>query len=405
MAYARKRGRAFLVAFVPEREIEAICRTLDFLRREIGPAETHLDKAPPEGAPISSVAVAKSNYPGVTISALTGDSLPDSHVPVTSEPVLNVPVSSALVLSSDPAERAYRDLVARGVREIRGGAFGKVVLCRVRRFERGAEIDAERALTFLDERHPACARFLFAEGGARFVGATPERLVLVRGRQVFTEALAGSLPRRPGVSDEAARSALLASEKDRAEHAFVVSAIREALAPACEAISMPESPSVRSLPHVHHLATPIVGTLAEPSAQNGGAVAAPNALDLAARLHPTPALCGSPKAAARAFILENEAQPRGLYGGGVGWLDANGDGSFGVAIRSALIAGREAFIYAGAGIVADSDPDHELIETIAKERAMREALDAASAPPPGDRSAPSDHETPAKQGTSATEAA
>ena len=119
---------------------------------------------------------------------------------------------------------------------------------------------AARAVTFLDERHPACARFLFAEGRARFVGATPERLVLVRGRRVLTEALAGSLPRRAGLGEGDARAELLASEKDRAEHAFVVNAIREALAPSCEALSFPVVPGVRSLPHVHHLATPITGT-------------------------------------------------------------------------------------------------------------------------------------------------
>ncbi len=257
--------------------------------------------------------------------------------------------------------------MARGLREIERGAFAKVVLCRARRLALPADADAARAFTFLDGRHAACSRFLFAAGRARFVGATPERLVFVHGRRVLTEALAGSLPHRAGLGEGDARAELLASAKDRAEHAFVVAAIRDALAPVCEAISIPEAPVVRSLPHVHHLATPIAGTLTLRS----------HALDLAARLHPTPALCGSPKAAARAFILANEAQPRGWYGGAVGWFDTEGDGAFGVAIRSALTLGADAWIYAGAGIVRGSDPERELVETIAKERAMREALDAS----------------------------
>jgi menaquinone-specific isochorismate synthase len=272
--------------------------------------------------------------------------------------------------SGDASEEAYRTLVALGLQEIARGTFAKVVLCRARRIALPPGASATRAFSFLDARHTACARFLLAAGAARFIGATPERLVFVRGRRVLTEALAGSLPRRAGLGEGDARAELLASTKDRAEHVFVVAALRAALAPVCEGLSIPEEPVVRSLPHVLHLATPIAGTLALRS----------HALDLAARLHPTPALCGTPKAAARAFILANEAQPRGWYGGAAGWFDTEGDGAFGVAIRSALIAGADAWIYAGAGIVAGSDPERELVETIAKERTMREALDAASAP-------------------------
>lgn len=268
----------------------------------------------------------------------------------------------------DGGEQAWSDLVSAAVAEIERRSFQKVVLCRTRRVAFSREPDLLRALAVLEARHPACARFFFEHGGATFLGATPERLVLVRGRRAFTEALAGSLPRRPGEDDAAARARLLASEKDLAEHAFVVDAIRAALAPACDALSIPDAPRVRSLPYIHHLATPITAALA------GRA----HVLDLAARLHPTPALCGTPRAEARAFLLAREPEPRGWYGGGAGWIDASGDGEIAVAIRSALVLPRSAWIYAGAGIVAGSDPASEYKETTTKERAMREALEAAS---------------------------
>lgn len=268
----------------------------------------------------------------------------------------------------DGGERAWIDLVTAAVAEIERRAFEKVVLCRTRRVTFAREPDLASAFALLEARHPACARFLFEQGGATFLGATPERLVLLRGRRAVTEALAGSSPRRPSESDEAARAHLLASAKDRAEHTFVVDAIRAALAPRCDALSIPETPGVRTLPHVHHLATPITAVLA------GRA----HVLDLAARLHPTPALCGTPRAEARAFLLAREPEPRGWYGGGAGWIDAGGDGEIAVAIRSALTARRAAWIYAGAGIVGGSDPAMEYTETMIKERAMREALEASA---------------------------
>lgn len=335
--YSYSSSSAVIAAFVPEADVAVVRLQMEALRRELAAVSAAAGPAGHAGS---------AAHPS-SLRASAGD--------------------FEIRGSGDGGESAYRDLVAQGLREIEGGAFAKVVLCRARRLALPPDADAARAFTFLDARHAACARFFLAAGRARFVGATPERLVLVHGRRVLTEALAGSLPHRAGLGEGDARAELLASAKDRAEHAFVVAAIRDALAPVCEAISIPEEPGVRSLPHVHHLATPIAGTLALRS----------HALDLAARLHPTPALCGSPKPAARAFILANEAQPRGWYGGAVGWFDTEGDGAFGVAIRSALIEGGDAWIYAGAGIVRGSDPERELVETIAKERAMREALDAS----------------------------
>ncbi len=361
VVYSYSDAGAVLAAFVPEADVAVIRLELEALRREL---ESQSAAAPPvllAGPHSSGTHAVPAERSGRSPNMAVDPSAPGGAAPGSGAP-------------EDAGESAYRALVARGLQEIARGTFAKVVLCRARHVALPPGADATRAFTFLDARHTACARFLVAAGAARFVGATPERLVFVRGRRVLTEALAGSLPRRAGLGEGDARAELLASAKDRAEHAFVVAAIRASLAPVCEGLSVPDEPTVRSLPHVYHLATPITGTLALRS----------HALDLAARLHPTPALCGSPKAAARAFILASEAQPRGWYGGAVGWFDSEGDGGFGVAIRSALISGADAWIYAGAGIVLGSDPERELVETVAKERAMREALDAASAPPAGD---------------------
>lgn len=333
--YSVERESAHLLAFVPEADVRSAAAALDDLRGA-------LDALPPEAEAGASAGRAPVQEPRASDRERAAD--------------------------AGDTERAWTDLVSRALAAIDERVFAKVVLCRTRRLAFADEPDLVRAFAFLEPRHPGCARFLFARAGATFLGATPERLLSVRGRRAVTEALAGSIPRRSPGDDTAARAELLASAKDRAEHAFVVDAIRTALAPACAALTIPAEPAVRSLAHVHHLATPITATLRDHA----------HILDLAARLHPTPALCGSPTAEARAFLRAHEPEPRGWYGGAVGWLDATGDGALHVAIRSALVAAREAWIYAGAGIVRGSDPARELVETLTKERAMRDALEAAS---------------------------
>jgi menaquinone-specific isochorismate synthase len=199
-------------------------------------------------------------------------------------------------------------------------------------------------------------------GGAAFVGASPERLVRKRGRVVDSEALAGSCARTG--DDAAAAAALAASAKDRAEHAWVVAAIEAALAPRCRTLDVPSAPAVRTLRQILHLHTPITGELAQ------GA----HVLELVAALHPTPAVGGTPTADAVAWIAAHEPTPRGWYASPVGWFDAAGDGEFAVAIRSGLLAGATATLFAGAGIVAASDPAAELAETELKLRALSDAL-------------------------------
>jgi isochorismate synthase len=215
-------------------------------------------------------------------------------------------------------------------------------------------------LARLADSHGDCFRFGFRRGDAWFVGATPEQLIRRRGDRVETEALAGTA--RAGEA-----GALLASRKDRGEQQPVVSAIRDTLAPLCRELDVPAEPKVRALPGVLHLQTPIRGILSRPT----------HVLELAAALHPTPAVGGFPTEAALAWIADHEPEGRGWYAAPVGWFDARGDGELAVAIRSGVLRGDRAHLYAGAGIVRDSDPDAELAETRLKLRALEQALGVA----------------------------
>lgn len=239
------------------------------------------------------------------------------------------------------------------------GAVNKVVAARSSRLHFRDGIELRPALERLSERYPDCYRYAFQLQGATFVGASPETLVDKQGLHVSTQALAGSIAADLENADEA----LLGSRKDRHEQDMVVRAIAAALAPLCKSLDFDETPVPRTLRHVTHLCTPIEGELSE----------AKHVLDLVEALHPTPAVGGSPAAKALQWIAEAE-DSRGWYAGPVGWFDAEGDGHFAVAIRSALFTGSDALVYAGAGIVADSDPALEYQETGLKQRAILDAL-------------------------------
>ncbi|MCO5169837.1 MAG: isochorismate synthase [Planctomycetes bacterium] len=263
---------------------------------------------------------------------------------------------------------AWRERVARALGDL-GDVLQKVVLARAVEHVAGGAFDPAATLARLDDPR-AAVRFATAPGGAArgcFVGATPEALVRVAGRDVRTVALAGTTRRgADATDDEALGAALLASDKDRREHALVVDAVRAALGPLCDALDAPATPSLRRLPRVQHLETPLAGTLRAP----GGL------LDLAARLHPTPAVAGASRAAALGWLRRHEALRRGWYAGAVGWLDAQGGGALAVAIRSALLQGARAFTFAGAGVVRGSDPDAEWDETTLKLETLGRALAA-----------------------------
>jgi menaquinone-specific isochorismate synthase len=227
-------------------------------------------------------------------------------------------------------------------------------------------------LAALDERHAECARVLVRPpGGGALIAATPERLVRRDGAAVACDALAGTIARDASAQagetgDAGASDALRASGKDRREHDLVVRAIAGALAAEGAEVELPDEPGVRALRHVLHLHTPIRATLREPR----------HLLELAARLHPTPAVGGTPTPDAVAWIAAHEPAPRGWYAAPIGWFDLDGNGELAVAIRSGLLAGPRVHLWAGAGIVAGSDPDRELAETDVKLRAMLGALGA-----------------------------
>ncbi|MFP4283178.1 MAG: isochorismate synthase MenF [Opitutales bacterium] len=224
-------------------------------------------------------------------------------------------------------------------------------------------------LAGLRERFPSCYAFSFEnDRGQSFIGATPERLVRVAGGILETEALAGSAARGDSAWEDARiAETLLASEKDGREHAHVVDSIARRLARLEVNLERAAPPSVLTLPNVHHLRTPLRGTLP----------AGRHLLDVVEALQPTPAVGGVPRERAVPLIRALEPFRRGLYAGSVGYFDHRGEGEFCVGLRAALVEGTRARLYAGAGIVAGSDPEAEWRETEMKFAALREAIGAA----------------------------
>ncbi|WP_245261590.1 isochorismate synthase MenF [Ancylobacter sp. FA202] len=274
-------------------------------------------------------------------------------------------------VTPEPTLAAYEAAVAAALARMAQGGEGlrKIVLSRSLKIIADRPIDAAALLHVLaqDVSVSAFCVPLPSAGAPRvLVGATPELLVSKRGRDITSHPLAGSSRRARDVSvDRAAAQALLGSEKDRREHREVVEAILDQLAPHCEALAAPGEPELNSTASMWHLGTRIDGRLRDDTL---------SALDLALLLHPTPAVCGTPRAAAAWAIAELEGYERGFYAGAVGWCEASGDGDWHVAIRCAELSGCEARLSAGAGIVAGSDPAAEGEETSAKFAALLTAL-------------------------------
>jgi isochorismate synthase len=267
---------------------------------------------------------------------------------------------AARMVDDEASGDGYLALVARALDAIASGRFEKLVPAR--RVELSGAFDVAAVLGKLRALQPGAACFCVARGGASFLGATPERLVAVEGGVVRSEAVAGSVARQG--DDEAARARLLASEKDRREHAAVVDGIERALAARCDGVEVAPQAAVRVLRQILHLVTPVRARL-----RPGGHV-----LDVVEALHPTPAVGGLPAAGASDWLDAEEPVGRGWYASPVGWFDGNGNGQFAVAIRSALVDGERAWAYAGAGVVRGSEPAAELAETRVKLGVMREAL-------------------------------
>lgn len=247
----------------------------------------------------------------------------------------------------------------------------KVVLSRVAELRFAQRVDVDGALRYLNEHYQESYRFLFEpQPYHAFFGATPELLAKVKGDTITSMALAGSIGRSDdGREDEALGQQLLNSAKDRYEHDVVVMSMLERLAPLTAQLEISPQPGVYKLRNIQHLFTPIRGRLLQPD----------GILPLVELLHPTPALGGSPRSLALAFIRDTEPVTRGWYAAPLGWIDANLDGAFAVAIRSAVSQHRRVWLYAGSGIVADSDAQKEWDETALKFRPMLEALGVSEA--------------------------
>lgn len=281
-----------------------------------------------------------------------------------------------LDVDAGPGTGDYETRVARALQILadestRSDGLQKVVLARSVLLHTPEPVDA----TALVERlraDPVVAVFSVPlppaqdAGSGVFVGATPELLLDKAGPRILSGPLAGSVPRgRDAASDAAAAEALQRSAKDLFEHRLVVEYIADVLTPYCRELSVPERPSLVSTQSMWHLGTRIAGVLRDPSVSS---------LALLAALHPTPAVCGFPADRAASAISELEGLDRGFYGGAVGWCDGAGDGRWHLAIRCAEVTPDAVRLFAGAGIVAGSEPAREAAETSAKMRAMLTAL-------------------------------
>ncbi len=257
--------------------------------------------------------------------------------------------------------------VATAVDRIKAGRLQKVVLARDLYASASGPIDERLLLDRLADRYPDC--YTFACGG--LVGATPELLIRRQGLRISSLVLAGTAPRGDDPARDAALgSALLASAKDTEEHGYAAAGVRESLAPLCDELTAAARPALLRLANVQHLATTISGRLAV-----GPDGTSPSVLALADALHPTAAVCGTPAETAMELIRELEGMDRGRYAGPVGWVDSAGNGEWCIALRCAELDGTRARLFAGGGIVADSDPAAELAETQAKLRPMQSALE------------------------------
>jgi menaquinone-specific isochorismate synthase len=260
----------------------------------------------------------------------------------------------------------WESVVADAVRRIGAGRLEKVVLARDLVAQSAGSIDVRWPLRQLARTYPSCWTF-HVDG---LFGATPEMLVRRERGLVTSRVLAGTIRRTGDDEHDLAQAGSLArSSKDLEEHEYAVRSVADALAPHCSSMNVPETPFVLHLPNVMHLATDVTGVMA-------GGDGASTVLGLAAALHPSAAVGGTPTTDAVALIDEVEGIDRGRYAGPVGWIDADGDGEWGIALRCGRVEGSRVRLFAGCGIVADSDPEAELAESQAKLVPVRDALEA-----------------------------
>jgi menaquinone-specific isochorismate synthase len=268
-------------------------------------------------------------------------------------------------IAAAASQRAFKQSVTRALQSIAQGQLDKIVLATVLDITAPQPFDLIGSLQNLRDRYPNCYRFSASCGnGETFIGASPERLVAVHDRQLKTEALAGSAPRGvTAAEDDRFAAQLINSDKEAREHQLVIDFITQRLASLDMRAELAE-PRLLRLSNIQHRHTPITARMP----------AAGHILDVVGGLHPTPAVAGWPRAIACQHIPQYEDFDRGWYAAPIGWVDTQGNGEFAVGIRSALLKGNQARLFAGAGIVAGSDPERELNEVQMKLQALLQAL-------------------------------
>ena len=261
-------------------------------------------------------------------------------------------------------EPDWKELVGRAVSSIRQGAYAKIVLAREAEVTNGI-FDLTQTLQNLRESYSNACIFAFQRGEQAFIGATPERLVYAQDGKLHTAALAGSAPRGANAEEDRRLGCeLLRSPKNRGEHEIVIAMLRDSLARLCSRVWVADTPELLRLKNIQHLQTAIVGEL----------LPGRTLLEALHILHPTPAVGGTPTDAALSFIREHENLDRGWYAGPLGWIDLRGNGEFVVALRSALLEKHRATLFAGCGIVKDSDPEAEYAESCLKLQVILRSL-------------------------------
>lgn len=296
-----------------------------------------------------------------------GEKLAPTEAASVTEAEQTVEANRVISVQSTPPASDFQASVSAALDAFAQGRLSKVVLSRKLTLTLHQPADPKRVMARLMAQNPRAFHFSLPLGqGRRLLGASPELLLRVSGGEVFTHPLAGSARRasEPAQDEMVARD-LLASRKDQHEHKLVIDEIRRVLIPHCRELAIPANPSLMSTDTLWHLGTPIAGRL------NGGEA---SVLSLACQLHPTPALCGYPTELARQFIREQEPFRRALFSGIVGWCDSQGNGEWAVVIRCGVFDGHQVELFAGAGIVAGSDPAMEWAETGTKLGTMLKAL-------------------------------
>ncbi|MFZ3576808.1 isochorismate synthase [Virgibacillus sp. DJP39] len=267
---------------------------------------------------------------------------------------VNIPTNTVILDKYEIEPDKWKQTVQFATEQIKTSEVEKIVLSRELRVKLNRKAQISTVLHDLLETQTNSFVFAFERGEDCFVGATPERLIKIQEDHLLSTCLAGTAPRGNTLSeDKLLADNLLEDDKNRSEHDFVVKMIEEAISPYCSTINVPREPIIYPLKNLQHLYTPVT------------AIVSPdvNMFDIIKQLHPTPALGGVPREKSLQFIREHELLDRGWYGAPVGWLDHNNNGEFAVAIRSGLIQGDEASLFAGCGVVRDSDPEEEYEET------------------------------------------